>query len=178
MRPLFTRCRRARLRVPREVLAWAARLTEPDTVGEQAIAGLRRLPPPTMTTAGRPRCMCCSTLPPTARTSDAAVAAFAGLPARIVPAVALGLHARQASARLAAVRALARMRQPPASDALMRALADADASRARSRGRGLRPVGHPRGCVRGGRLSEADPDEGVRRRAAIVCARFGWGRPR
>lgn len=161
-----------------EVLAWAARLTEPDTIGEQAIAGLRRIAAADDDEGRATAVGVLLDLAADGPQEDAAVAAFAGLPARIVAEVGLGLQARRVSARIAAVRALARMRQPSASEALLRALADPEATVREAAVVAFGQLGTRAAAAALFGLSAADPDQGVRRRAAIVCARYGWGQPR
>ena len=109
---------------------------------------------------------------------DEALAALATLPATAVDAIGAALAAGQPPQRVAAVEALARMRHPAASAALTRALDDPTpvvrAAAVSAFGRlGTRAVGPVLAT-----MQQADPDVDVRRKAAVVCARYGWGTPR
>jgi HEAT repeat protein len=72
------------------------------------------------------------------------------------------------------VEALARMRNPRASDALVAALADSDAAVRRAAVAAFGRLGTSAAGPFVAALRTADPDPGVRRLAAAISRRHGW----
>jgi HEAT repeat protein len=157
-----------------DVLAWAARIDEPRELRDAAIEGLRRQadgPLPNVTAAAVDALLALSV---ERHTREGALATLATLPHRAIAPTAAALATGRLPIRLAAVEALARMRDPDASAALARGLDDpVPAVRSAVIGAfgrlGTRLVG-PRIAA----MRAHDPDDGVRRRAAAVCDRHGW----
>jgi HEAT repeat protein len=159
-----------------DVLTWAARLVDVAAVPQRAIEGLRSIASAgdeRETQAAAVTALLDLAAEPSMR--GAAVRAFGGLPAHAVSLVADALTSPRLATRLAAVDALARMQHPRASEELRRALDDESAAV-----RAAAVVAFGRlGTPSVGRLVAAmrivDPDAAVRRRAAAVCDRHGWG---
>jgi HEAT repeat protein len=78
--------------------------------------------------------------------------------------------------RLTAIGALAGLRHPEASRALALALRDDDAQVRSAAVAGFGRLGTTAVAESISGLRDFDPDERVRRRAALVCERYGWGR--
>jgi HEAT repeat protein len=93
-----------------------------------------------------------------------------------IDVVAGTLNDPRAAARLTAVEALARMRHPRASAALAPALHDADPAVRAAAVSGFGRLGTPAAAPGIAALRDTDPDPAVRRKAAVVCERYGWGR--
>jgi len=93
-----------------------------------------------------------------------------------IEVVADTLADRRAAARLTAVEALARMRHPRASTALAAALHDDDAGVRAAAVSGFGRLGTPSAGPAIAALRDTDPDPTVKRKAAVVCDRYGWGR--
>ena len=160
-----------------EVLAWAACIGDPPELRSSAIEGLGRLAA-SATDVAAAAVEALLALSAEREGHDEALAALATLPATAVDAIGAALAAGQPPQRVAAVEALARMRHPAASAALTRALDDPTpvvrAAAVSAFGRlGTRAVGPVLAT-----MQQADPDVDVRRKAAVVCARYGWGTPR
>jgi HEAT repeat protein len=161
-------------RLSAELLAWAARVGEPRELSGIAIDGLRRLaqgPAADSTTAAVEALLSLAAERPT---REEALAALSTLPDTAVAPIADALATGRLNVRLAAVEALARLRHRRASDALAHALQDPVAA---VRSAAVAAFGRL-GTVGAGpmiaSIQEHDPDEGVRRRAAAVCARHDW----
>ena len=158
-----------------DVLAWAARVGDPPELRGVAIEGLRRLARASSAEVAAAAVETLLDLSVEREARDEALAALAMLPETAVDATAVALDSPRLNVRLAAVEALARMRHPRASAALAHGLDD-PAAAVRSAvvgafGRlGTRAVG-PLVAA----MQDNDPDDGVRRRAAAVCGRCGWG---
>ena len=157
-----------------EVLDWAARCDDPRELRGIAIEGLRRLAQSSATDVADAAVESLIGLSADRETRAETLGALSALPeSAVAPAAAL-LASGPLSVRLGAVETLARMRHPAASAALARGLED-PAAAVRSAvvgafGRlGTRTVG-PRVAA----MQQHDPDDGVRRRAAAVCERYGW----
>ena len=166
----------SRLRVKSvDVLAWAARVDDPRELRSVAIEGLRRLAQASSAEVTEAAVEALLGLSAERDTRDDALAALASLPESAVEPAGAALTTGSLAVRLGAVEALARMRHPGASAALARGLDD-PAAAVRSAvvgafGRlGTRAVGSRVAAMR-----RHDQDDGVRRRAAAVCERYGWG---
>jgi HEAT repeat protein len=157
-----------------EMLAWAARLGEPAELPGIAIEGLRKLSsgPAGETTARAVDALLGLAAEPDHRA--AALAALATLPESSVDALAAALRSTRLPTRVAAVEALARMRQPRASQALAEALRDEDAAVRGAAVGAFGRLGTPSVGAAIARMALADPDTGVRRRAQAICGRHGW----
>ena len=69
---------------------------------------------------------------------------------------------------------LATMRHPRASSELARALRDEDAAVRSAAIAGFAKLGTPAVARTIAAMRQNDPDEGVRHRAELACARHGW----
>jgi HEAT repeat protein len=164
-------------RTPRAVdaLAWAARMTDhPDQAG-RAVDALGTI---AISGEGETRAAAIAALidlgaDPARRT--AAAAQLGRVPADGVIEIAHGLSAPWPGMRLTAVEALARMRHPRASAALASALADPDPSIRAAAVFAFGRLGTLSVAPTIAALRDRDPDLAVRRRAAAVCQRHGWG---
>lgn len=157
-----------------EVTAWAARVDEPPELRDVAIEGLRRLGQASSAEVAGAAVTALLGLSAERDTRDGALAALASLPETAVESAGAVLTSGSLAVRLAAVEALARMRHPNASSALAQGLDDpSPAVRSAVVGAfgrlGTRTVGR-----RVAAMQHHDPDDGVRRRAAAVCERYGW----
>ena len=157
-----------------EILAWAARSDEPPELAAVAVEALRRM----ATTAGAElrRAAVQALLGLAAETAhrDAALAAIAALPASAIDDVAGVLDGTRVSLRLAAVEALARMRNRHASEALRRALQDSDPVVRGAAVAAFGRVGTPSAGPSIAAMRWSDPDPAVRRRAEAVVRRHAW----
>jgi HEAT repeat protein len=159
-----------------DLLSFAARLAEHPAVQLAAIESLGRAaggddPPVRAHAAGA--------LLDVAAATDRREAALAALSARgdrVIEGVAAKLRSPRAVSRLIAVEALARLRQPQATEALAEALLDEEATVRREAVAAFGRLGARIAAGTIANLVDADPDAGVRRVAAIVCARHGWRR--
>lgn len=158
-----------------DVLSWAARVDDPRELRSVAIEGLRRLAQASSADVTAAAVEALLGLSAERETREDALAALASLPETAVEPAGALLTSGPVAVRLGAVEALARMRHPAASAALARGLDD-PAAAVRSAvvgafGRlGTRAVG-----TRVAAMRQHDQDDGVRRRAAAVCERYGWG---
>ena len=103
------------------------------------------------------------------------IGALARLPELAVPELASGLSAGRVGIRVATADALAAMRHPRASNELARALRDENAAVRGAAIAGFAKLGTPAVGRAIAAMRQADPDEDVRRRAELACARHGWG---
>jgi HEAT repeat protein len=76
---------------------------------------------------------------------------------------------------VATADALAAMRHPRASGELSRALRDEDPAVRATAVTGFAKLGTPSVARVIAAMRHTDPDPDVRRRAALACARHGWG---
>ncbi|MFZ2422498.1 MAG: HEAT repeat domain-containing protein, partial [Anaerolineae bacterium] len=145
------------------VLEWAAATDTDDRVVRSAIEALTRLATPEATAS------LISLLADVSR-RELCISALAQLGAEQIAAVGRGLSHHPPGVRSAVVAALARMKHPRASEALARALEDADAG---VRFAAVTTLGHL-GNVPAGRqvayLARTDPDINVRRAALAALA--------
>jgi HEAT repeat protein len=96
------------------------------------------------------------------------------LPATAVPALVEELGARGPAIRALAVDALARMRTSSATEHVAAALMDADAGVRSTAVNAFGRLGSSGIADAIVRISLEDPDASVRRRASVVCRRYGW----
>ena len=164
-------------RTPRAVdaLAWAARVTDPPDQAARAVEALGTI---ATAASGEARAAAIAALvdlgaDPARR--SAAAAQLGQVPADGVLDIAHALTAPWPGMRLTAVEALARMRHPRASAALASALADPDPSIRAAAVFAFGRLGTLSAAPAIVALRDRDPDPAVRRRAAAVCQRHGWG---
>jgi HEAT repeat protein len=159
-----------------EVLSWAAHLDDVAGVPLEAIDALRRLAVNgEQPVAQRAAVSALRELAASGAQRRDAVAAMARLPEALVPEVASGLSAMRVATRIATADVLAAMRHPRASSELARALRDEDAAVRAAAVGGFARLGTPAMARVIAGMREHDPDPGVRQRAALACARHGWG---
>jgi HEAT repeat protein len=161
-------------------LAWAARLEEPRDLSRLAVEALGQLASSGGAAARHAAIGVLLELASAPDVRDAALRVAATLPDGVVDDVATHLHAPRAATRLAVVEALARMRNPRASEALGAALADDDPRVRQAAVTAFGRLGTTSAATAVADLSTFDPDAGVRRVAAAMCRRRGWrgGDPR
>jgi HEAT repeat protein len=157
------------------MLAWAARTTDSPALAGAAIDALRRIAAAPDAPGGDGALATLLELGAVPDRRESIVAAIAALPTHAVDTLGAALSSPHAGVRHVVVEALARMRHPRASAALARALADEDASIRTAAVAAFGRLGTPGVAVAVSRLRQSDPDAGVRRRAAAVCQRHGWG---
>ena len=159
-----------------EVLSWAARTNDTPPMAEDAIEALRRIGAAIeYPMAQRAAVTALRDLAAEGTRRLEAIAAIARLPEVVVPEVASGLSAVRVGHRVATADALAAMRHPRASSELARALRDEDPSVRAAAIAGFAKLGTPAVGRTIAAMRSSDPDEGVRRRADLACARHGWG---
>lgn len=157
-----------------EVLAWTARAGDGE-LAKTAIDALRRIAAADLPSAQRAAVAALRDLAAEGTRRLEAISAIARLPEIVVPEVASGLSASRVGIRVATADALAAMRHPRASSELARALRDEDASVRSAAIAGFAKLGTPSVGRTIAAMRSGDPDEGVRRRADLACARHGWG---
>jgi HEAT repeat protein len=164
-------------RTPRAVdaLAWAARMTDHPDQAARAVEALGAI---AAAGGGEERAAAVAALvdlgaDPVRR--SAAVAQLGRVPPDGVPDIAQALTSPWPGTRLAAVEALARIRHPRASAALAAALEDADPSIRAAAVFAFGRLGTLAVAPAIVSLRDRDPDLAVRRRAASICQRHGWG---
>jgi HEAT repeat protein len=159
-----------------EVLSWAAHLDDHPQLPIEAIQALRRIagaaehPAAQRAAVGALR-----ELAAEGTQRGGAIAALARLPETLVPEVASGLSAVRVAVRIATADALAAMRHPRASSELSRALRDEHPLVRAAAVSGFARLGTPSVARVIASMRHNDPDSDVRRRAALACARHGWG---
>ena len=159
-----------------EVLAWAARVADVPSLAEEAIDALRRIGAAVEhPVAQRAAVAALRDLAAEGTRRLEVIGALARLPEFVVPEIASGLSAGRVGIRVATADALAAMRHPRASSELARALRDEDAAVRAAAITGFAKLGTPAVGRTIAGMRQADPDEGVRRRAELACARHGWG---
>jgi HEAT repeat protein len=157
-----------------EVLSWTARAGD-RTLAEDAIDALRRIAAAESPSAQRAAVAALRDLAAEGTRRLEAIAAIARLPEMAVPEVASGLSASRVCVRVATADALAAMRHPRASSELARALRDENPAVRSAAISGFAKLGTPSVGRTIAAMRSGDPDEGVRRRADLACARHGWG---
>jgi len=159
-----------------ELLAWAARVTDTPSLPEEAINSLRQVGASTAhPIAERAAVDALRELAAEGTRRLEVIGALARLPEFAVPEIASGLSAGRVGVRVVTADALAAMRHPRASNELARALRDEDAAVRSAAVAGFAKLGTPAVGRTIAGMRHSDPDEGVRRRAALACARHGWG---
>ena len=158
-----------------ELLAWAARIADPPALQQDAIAGLRALVgSPERPLVRRAAVDALLELAGDGGPRDAVISAMGALPEDVVPDVAAGLSSSRIATRLAAVDALAAMRNPRASRELSRALRDEDAAVRGAAVTAFGKLGTPAVARSIAVMRRTDADANVRHRAAQACERHGW----
>jgi HEAT repeat protein len=159
-----------------EVLSWAAHLDDDPALPIAAVTALRNIAAgPEQPVAQRAAVHALRELAAEGTQRREVIAAIARLPEGLVPEVASGLSAMRVATRIATVDALAAMRHPRASGELSRALRDEDAAVRGAAVSGFARLGTPSVARTITAMRQHDPDSDVRRRAALACARHGWG---
>ena len=158
-----------------EMLAWAARLTDAPEVAGAALDALSSIAADA-SEVGSAAVVTLVNIGVEESRRDEAIDALARAGCAAIDAIGDSLAERHAAARLTAVEALARMRHPRASAALTNALNDADPAIRAAAVSGFGRLGSPSAGPVIAVLRESDPDPSVRRKAAIVCRRYGWNR--
>jgi HEAT repeat protein len=159
-----------------EMLAWAARVADTPSLAEEAINSLRQVGASTAhPVAERAAVDALRELAAEGTRRLEVIGALARLPEFAVPEIASGLSAVRVGVRVVTADALAAMRHPRASNELARALRDEDAAVRSAAVAGFAKLGTPAVGRTIAGMRHSDPDEGVRRRAALACARHGWG---
>jgi HEAT repeat protein len=158
-----------------EVLSWAARVTDLPSMAEEAIDALRQIGASANPLAQRAAVNALRDLAVEGTRRLEVIGALARLPEFAVAEVASGLSAARVDARVATADALAAMRHPRASSELARALRDEAPSVRAAAVAGFAKLGTPSVSRAIAAMRHTDPDEGVRRRADLACARHGWG---
>jgi HEAT repeat protein len=159
-----------------EVLGWAALVAEPRELRHAAVEGLRRLARSSSPDAVDAAVTALLALSAERSTRDEALPAVVTLPEAAVPVIGRVLTTGTPPLRAAAVDALARMRHPQASEALVHALQDPAPAIRSAAVAAFGRLGTARAAELVAAMQDDDPDEGVRRRAAAVCRRYGWRR--
>ncbi len=161
-----------------DVMSWAARTDDQPELREAAVDGLRRLAEAPDRDVARAAVDVLLGLGGERPTRDAALTALATVPATAMETVEAALMQGRLAIRLVAVEVLTRMRHPEASAALAHGLDDPAAAVRSAVVGAFGRLGTLGIGSRVAALQHVDPDEGVRRRAAAVCARYGWGADR
>jgi len=156
-----------------EMLAWSARLTDAPGVPAAALDALSSIAADT-SEVGRAAVDVLVNIGVDEGRRIEAIDALARAGCAAIDAIADSLTEPNAAARLTAVEALARMRHPHASAALTSALNDADPTIRAAAVAGFGRLGTPSASTAIAALRDGDPDPSVRRKAAIVCRRYGW----
>ena len=163
---------------PRAVatLAWAARADESPSAATLAVEGVGRIAAGGGASARAAAVAALFSLAMERAQRPLAIAALSALPAEAVADVAHALSPSFAQEiRIVAVESLARMRHPRASAALASALLDDEATVRAAAVAAFGSLGSPAAARVIAAMRTSDPDPGVRRRAAAVCRRYGWG---
>lgn len=145
-------------------LQWVAAADADAVVAQAAIDALARLTTPEAIDA-------LTTLTADAARREASIAALARLGQRHIDDIGRGIHHAQASVRRGSVEALGRMKHPRASELLIQALDDRDASVRLATVSALAHLGSRGAEKRLVMLAHGDPDAGVRRAAQRALKR-------
>ncbi len=158
-----------------EMLSWAARASEPADLPKIAIDSLSRLSIAPDAAAGDAALEALVELASAPAAREAVITALANLP-DAVERLAGWLSTPRESTRVAVAEALARMRDPRASDALSAALSDPSPA---VRGAAVAAFGRLGTTMAADAIAEmsvSDEDPGVRALAVAVCRRHRWRR--
>ena len=158
-----------------EMLTWAAQLTDVPSIPAAALDALASIASDTGE-AGRAAVVALVNIGAEHSRRSEATDALARTGEGAIDAIADSFAEPHTGARLTAVEALARMRHPRASAALSKALSDADPAVRAAAVVGFGRLGTPAAGPSIAALMTSDPDSTVRRKAAVVCRRYGWGR--
>lgn len=158
-----------------EMLAWAARLTDAPGIPGAALDALSSIAREA-TEVGRAAVVTLVNIGGEPSRRPEAVDALARAGGAAIDAIGDSLAEPHAAARLTAVEALARTRHPRASVALASALNDDDPAVRAAAVAGFGRLGTPSVRAAIDALRNGDPDPTVRRKASIVCRRYGWDR--
>ena len=157
-----------------QMLAWAARLTEPAALAAVATEALRRV-------AANPdaggRVAAVAALVALAADSarrESVLRLLASLPPDLIGALDQELHSSRPELRAVIVEAIARMRHPDATETLAQALGDEHPLVRGAAVAAFGRLGSPRAAAAIAAMADTDHDAAVRRRAAAVCRRYGW----
>lgn len=156
-----------------DTLAWAARLTDAPALSGAAIDALASIAGRDGD-AGRAAAAALVDIAVEPARRSAAIEGLARQTGATMDVVVEALADPRPAARLTAAEALARMRHPRASAALVAALRDEDAAVRSAAVSGFGRLGTPAAAAVITALRDSDPDPAVRRKAAIVCRRYGW----
>jgi HEAT repeat protein len=158
------------------VLSWAARVADVPSLAEEAIDALRRIGAAVdHPVAQRAAVAALRDLAAEGTRRLEVIGALSRLPELALPELASGLSAGRVGVRVATVDALAAMHHPRASGELARALRDEHPAVRAAAIAGFAKLGTPSVGRAIASMRQADPDEGVRRRAELACIRHGWG---
>lgn len=157
-----------------DLLAWAACLADPPDLPRLLIESLACLAAGDDAAARTAAVSALINLASAEETREEALHAIAALPETVVDDLARKLDSTRVATKLTAIEALARMRHPRASQALLRALDDEDAAARRAAVAAFGRLGTRSAAEAIGALSTADPDQRVQRLAAAMCRRHGW----
>ncbi|HUQ88589.1 MAG TPA: HEAT repeat domain-containing protein [Vicinamibacterales bacterium] len=159
-----------------EILGWAARVTDTPSLAQEAINSLQQIGASTVhPLAARAAVDALRGLAAEGTRRLEVIGALARLPEFAVADIASGLSAGRVAVRVATAEALAAMRHPRASSELARALRDESSAVRSAAVAGFARLGTPGVGRTIAGMRHSDPDEGVRRRADLACARHGWG---
>jgi HEAT repeat protein len=159
-----------------QALAWGARMTDSPPLATAAVDALAAIAAADDGEAGRAAAAALLDIGIETGRRAEVVEALGRQSDGAIDVVAGTLTDPRAAARLTAVEALARMRHPRASAALTAALHDADPAVRVAAVSGFGRLGTPSAGAGIAALRETDPDPVVRRKAAVVCDRYGWRR--
>jgi len=157
-------------------LAWAARMTEPPAIARAAVDALSSIAGRQGDEVGRAAISALIEVGIEPSRRQEVVEALSRVGGETIDVVAEALADSRGAARLTTVEALARMRNPRASAALAAALRDANPDVRMAAIAGFGRLGTPGAASAICEMRDHDRDPAVRRRAAIVCHRYGWGR--
>lgn len=158
-----------------EILAWTARTPDSPALAASAIEALRHIAAAADAPGQTGALAALLELGADPLRREAAVVAMAALPPHVIGQLDVALSSPRTPIRLVLVEVLARMRHRQASEVLLRALADDQASMRAAVVAAFGRLGTPAAADALGALRQSDPDPAVRRKAAAVCQRHGWG---
>jgi HEAT repeat protein len=156
-----------------QMLAWAARVSEPALLAPVAADGLRRIAAsPADSAPAAVAALVALAADPARR--ESVVTIVATLPPDLIGLLEHELRSSRPDVRAALIAAIARMRHPDATQALVRALGDEHPAVRAAAIVAVGRLGSPAAATAIAALASADPDPAVRRRATSVCRRYGW----